>query len=93
MKTIHKYKLDANTGTFRSFEGMKPLHADYQGGFLCLWAEVETTAKDIDVPFMLIGTGFTLPSDNFTYFATVQEPPFFVWHVYLGTTSAGKGGE
>jgi hypothetical protein len=92
MKTIHKYKLDMNGSSFRSYEGMTPLHVDYQGGFLCLWAEVETTAKDIDVPFRVIGTGFTLPSDNYKHFATVQNPPF-VWHVYLGITSAGKGGE
>jgi hypothetical protein len=92
MKTIHKYKLDANTDSFRSLEGMKPLHADYQGDSLFLWAEVETTAEDIDVPFRVIGTGFTLPSDNYKHFATVQNPPF-VWHVYLGITSAGKGGE
>lgn len=92
MKTIHKYKLDENTDSFRSYEGMTLLHADYQGDSLCLWAEVETTAEDIDVPFRVIGTNFTLPSDNYKHFATVQNPPF-VWHVYLRTASAGKGGE
>ena len=89
MKTIHKYKIDENTDSLRSYEGMKPLHADYQGGFLCLWAEVDTTAKDVNVPFRVIGTGFTLPSDNFTHFATVQNPPF-VWHIYLNLIEAAQ---
>lgn len=84
MITIHKYTLDVNAkyACIASYEGMLPLHVGCQNDSVCLWAEVDTNAPEVAIAFQIVGTGMSLPSDNYSYVGTALVQSF-VWHVYI----------
>lgn len=86
-KVVYKYPLSGRSfDTVRMPYKAKVLTAMFQGGTLCLWAEVDGDALANTETFVLVvGTGMEFPDvdmDDYRYVSTVQEGPF-VWHVYV----------
>ena len=89
MKKIFKYSLDVTDSQFVDLpEGAKILTVQFQGCWLCLWAEVDPTARMEPRGIVIYGTGH--PMSEYTesvrkpkeiYIGTVQKDEF-VWHVY-----------
>lgn len=87
MKTIYKYLLNiqdvqrfdipdhANVLTVQVQEGSKDR--------ISLWVEVQEDAPKKSMPIYIVGTGYPVPTEAYTYIGSVQMG-YFVWHVYMG---------
>ena len=85
MNTIYKYeitegmvlsgavKLHGEKATIRHF-GLDP------NGMLCVWAEVETTAKPVVHRLWIVGTGHQIPEGTRHVMSCLDRG--YVWHLF-----------
>lgn len=58
------------------------LHAEMQGGEICIWALVDPEARRVQRTFAIVGTGNPFhDSGAWEHVGTVFDGPF-VWHVF-----------
>jgi hypothetical protein len=87
MRTIWKFTLEiANTQTIAMPQGAQILDVQWQGGFPCMWAIVDTETAAGVRKFEIYGTGTPMDSQaglsaGLYYVATFQQSPF-VWHLF-----------
>ena len=83
MKTIWKYPIDLDDRQrIRFRKGAQILKANMQGEQLCIWALVDSEAKEEYREIAIFGTGHEIPEDlNLKFISTVANPPF-VWHIF-----------
>lgn len=87
-RAIYKYELPlySEFTTFNVPQGFHILSAQVQNGLICIWAEVDTTVDGVEtVRFRLVGTGWLVDLEGWTYIDTVQLGEF-VWHIYYSVT-------
>ena len=95
-KAVWKFPLEAtDQQKVMMPAGAVPLHVDLQGGStwdggtLCLWAEVDVDATPVERHVYVMGTGHTFyPAAGERYVGTVQDG-ILVWHVYIAVTGSG----
>lgn len=81
METVYKYPLEiTDEQELEIPAGAKILSVQFQGGQLCLWAEVNPKHEMVRLIIDIEGTGHPLHPKR-KYIGTVQQGPF-VWHVY-----------
>lgn len=61
--------------------GARLLHADDQGGVICLWAEVDPDQPSVGREIAIVGTGYSPPPGGYKHLSTVLMGEF-VRHVY-----------
>ena len=54
-----------------------------QGLQICMWVELMPSDEKYHQEVFIIGTGYEVPSDAYSYIGTVQDEGL-VWHVYAG---------
>lgn len=89
MRMIYKYKMGypgpyVYQPEIEMTEGAVPLSVGMQGDILYLWALVDPRAPLKSYPFIVIGTGVSLPerADHMTNFIGTVPHDKFVWHVF-----------
>jgi len=84
MKRIFKYELKiTNTQEVSLPIGAEILSAQYQGNQLCIWVMVNDAAEyKRPTVIRIYGTGHKIEETNLEYVATVQDPNYFVWHIF-----------
>jgi len=83
MRTIHKYILSPYNEKVDMLAGAKILHVGVQRGAICIWAEVDTSAKFVERRFGVYGTGHTMPTEPGKYIGTVMlADGDLVFHIY-----------
>lgn len=75
-KVVYKYELTAKLPVRHKF-----IHFGPQSGTLYLWLEVDPDSPVTESPYLVYGTGMTLP-DHAIHMASAIEDGF-VWHLYL----------
>lgn len=97
MRTIWKYELDVvGELNIEMPVGAKVLCVQTQGGFPCLWAEVDDHMKKINRTFRVIGTGHDMEPvgdglNGWKYVGTFQmHGGNLVFHVYDGQSDRSK---
>jgi len=86
MKKIHKYPIAIGISLIQMPAGAKILTVHEQHGSICIWAEINTERKLVDVTFRVHGTGHEIIEvENSKYIGTVfMDNGYKVWHVYKG---------
>lgn len=81
METIYKYHLmPRDMQPVEMPQGARLLSAQYQGGYLCLWAIVDTEAPGVQRSIRIVGTGHDA-TDCGDYVSTVQQDGL-VFHIF-----------
>jgi hypothetical protein len=80
VRTIYKYRLDANDGQIDIHDDAKILAVGMQDGYLHLWAAVYTSKRRVTRKFKVFGTGWEIPGGA-EYVGTFFVGPF-VWHLH-----------
>lgn len=80
MQTIYKYTLTHGIDNeIEMHQGTIVRRVAMQGSSLCIWAELDNTARKSKRTFRIIGTGHLIP-ENGHYLGSCDDGPF-VWHV------------
>ena len=90
MKTIYKYPLDiTDVQQIYLRDGAKPLSVGFDGNNkLCLWAQIDTEAREMVCSIFIVGTGNSIPIvDSLVFIGSVIDKvtnprATFVWHIY-----------
>lgn len=86
MKTIWKYQIAiVDAQRVEMPEGAEILTAQFQDGFLCLWAMVDSSKQAKERVIEIFGTGNPIPPfvGVRSFIATAQQPNYpLVWHVF-----------
>ncbi len=85
---IYKYPLDIKARQIIALhKDFCPLCVQLQNSDVCLWAEVDTETKEIQVAVEMYGTGQEIPSGDGVfrlYIGTIQQyGGTWVWHYYI----------
>ncbi len=85
INTIWKFEIGPEAEqTIETPKLWDPLHVDFQGNNMVIWAEVDSRSEMIERTIGIRGTGTPLPDKSWQwlYIGTVQSRNGFVWHVY-----------
>lgn len=89
MRAIFKYPIHiADRQTVSMPAGAVPLTVQMQHGLPCLWAAVDTSQPEEQVPIGMCGTGHPMPEGK--YIGTVQDEGF-VWHYFDARDAEARG--
>lgn len=89
MRTVHKFELGVRDEIQILIDpNFKPVLMELQHGIICLWAEVDTDAKQECINIICTGTGLPVPP-NCKHIGSVQTPPY-VWHFWNNNRKAPK---
>lgn len=84
---IWKFTLDPYGTRVQMPKGARLLHVHEQAGDVCVWAEVDMTAPNVDRILIPVGTGHPIPRVALAYVGTahlVEAGTPVVLHVYDG---------
>lgn len=85
MKIIYKYEIELCGETYIKLpNGYKILSFQKQFNEMFIWVEIDTDniSNCLSTKFILIGTGYNIPTDAHEYIGTVVMPTMLVWHLY-----------
>jgi len=85
MDVIYKYPIEiTDLQGIELPEGYQILKVAEQDGGLFVWVKVDTDAKLIKRPFVVVGTGHELDMYGFLHLDSVVMSNGLVWHVFIG---------
>lgn len=88
---VFKYPLEVRSNVITVPFGAQILSVGQQNGQLCLWALVETEAREVQIEITVVGTGWDIKgrlSDFVGGFLGTVQAGAFVWHVFDTTMGA-----
>jgi hypothetical protein len=85
MRTVWKVEIEAWTSEISLVADAVPLCVQMQNDTPCIWFEVDSEQRSVDIPVIVVGTGHPIPEGNWKYVGTFQIPTDnLVFHIYLG---------
>lgn len=81
------YKYPINFPGYTTIKGhfIQILDAQIQNNKLVVWAIVDNDEPEIEITFIVLGTGWNIPLDEYwQYFRTVQtDNGDYIWHIFI----------